>query len=153
VGIVLKVFLSLIPFLITLILDIYFIGCILKEYIRRDKEHIPTEVRNLVLYPIIFLISWIWIMTERFYEMITDGDEVGWLNDIDLQGSIISGFLNALIYGYVSINPFKSCCEDTASYEDEERHGHHHHNHHSHGSNSKADNEKTSDLMNTNLLQ
>lgn len=70
--------------MITLFLDIYFIGCILKAYIRRDTENIPTEVRNLVLYPIIFLFSWIWIMTERFYEMVTDGDQVGWLNDIDL---------------------------------------------------------------------
>jgi len=48
-------------------------------------------------------------MTERILEAVNGGHQIGWLQSIDLQGASINGFLNSLVYGYLSINPFSSC--------------------------------------------
>lgn len=58
------------------------------------------------------VMSWIWIMFERFYELVTGGDQIEWLNTFDLQITVFNGFVNSVIYGYLSINPFERCCAE-----------------------------------------
>lgn len=59
-----------------------------------------------MLYPIVLFFSWIWIIIERVTEVIKNED-VGWLNDMDLALATLNGFLNALVYGYISLDPFQ----------------------------------------------
>ncbi|EAR83503.1 G protein coupled glucose receptor regulating Gpa2 protein (macronuclear) [Tetrahymena thermophila SB210] len=103
-GMVLKIALSFIPFVTTIFLELFFVLRILYQfYINNDQVYL-VNIKNLILYPSILIISWIWIMFERFYELVTDGDQINWLNSFDLQLGVLNGFFNSIVYGFLSIN-------------------------------------------------
>ncbi|KAL4470663.1 hypothetical protein ABPG72_001774 [Tetrahymena utriculariae] len=122
-GVVLKIFLSFIPFFLTVFLEIYFISRIFHNFYKNKAETHSVEIKKLILYPLFLVVSWIWIMFERFYELVTGGDQIAWLNSFDLQITVFNGFVNSIIYGYLSINPFQRCCnksngEDTNKFKE-----------------------------------
>ncbi|EAS00923.2 slime mold cyclic AMP receptor (macronuclear) [Tetrahymena thermophila SB210] len=106
-GILLRVFLYYTPFVIVLIFDMF---SVIRIYSFFHKNKIETsdkrDIRNLMLYPIVLFLSWIWIIIERVTEVIKNED-VEWLNNIDLSFATLNGCLNALVYGYISLDPFQ----------------------------------------------
>lgn len=54
----------------------------------------------------VLFISWVGIILERFLTDLTN-DDIEWLNKVDLTFSTLNGFLNALVYGFISVSPFK----------------------------------------------
>ncbi|KAL4448712.1 hypothetical protein ABPG74_012801 [Tetrahymena malaccensis] len=117
-GIIFRTSFYYMTFIIVLFLDIYYVGKICCRYYQNrnnEQEQFPKEVRNLALYPSILLLSWIWLIAERVIESLNGGNEISWLNKFDLHFVALNGFLNAIVYGYLSINPFSICYEETES--------------------------------------
>lgn len=75
IGMLEKIFLSFIPFFITVFLEIYFILRIL-YYFWKNREERPAfvDIRKLIIYPLFLVLLWSWIMTERFYELLSGGE-------------------------------------------------------------------------------
>ena len=64
------------------------------------------DIKTLMMYPIILFLSWIWIIIERVTEIFTTEDNSNWLNHMDLSLATLNGFLNALVYGFISLDVF-----------------------------------------------
>jgi len=67
------------------------------------------DIKTLMLYPVILFFSWIWIIIERVAEIFTidnDSNNNSWLNHMDLSFATLNGFLNALVYGFISLDIF-----------------------------------------------
>ncbi|EAR83499.2 transmembrane protein, putative (macronuclear) [Tetrahymena thermophila SB210] len=103
-GMVLKIVLSFIPFVTTIFLELFFVLRVLYQFYKNKDQIYLVNIKSLILYPSILIISWIWIMFERFYELATDGDQINWLNQFDLQLGVLNGFFNSIVYGFLSIN-------------------------------------------------
>lgn len=75
VGIVEKIVLSMVPFLLTIILEIYFVVRILFEFFKnRELDQKSINIKYLILYPLFLVLFWSWIMFERFYELVSNGE-------------------------------------------------------------------------------
>ena len=67
------------------------------------------DIKTLMLYPVILFFSWIWIIIERVAEIFMiddDSNNNSWLNHMDLSFATLNGFLNALVYGFISLDIF-----------------------------------------------
>ncbi|KAL4429233.1 hypothetical protein ABPG74_022113 [Tetrahymena malaccensis] len=108
-GMVLKIILSFVPFATTIFLELFFVLRVLYQFYKNKDQLSLVNIKSLILYPSILIISWIWIMFERFYELITDGNQIYWLNLFDLQLGVLNGFFNSIVYGFLSINLCPKC--------------------------------------------
>ncbi|KAL4472527.1 hypothetical protein ABPG74_018476 [Tetrahymena malaccensis] len=102
-GIIQKLILSYVPFFVTIILEVFIIVRIFINFRKNEQVIDINEIKYLVLYPLFLALSQVWILYQRFYEMITNGDQIDWLNSFDLQMVQINGFMNAIIYGVLSL--------------------------------------------------
>ncbi|KAL4479575.1 hypothetical protein ABPG72_018561 [Tetrahymena utriculariae] len=107
IGIIEKFAFSFIPYIVTVLLEIYFISSVL-YFFWKNEEARPkfVDIRKLLAFPILLLFLWCWIITERFYELISGGQVIPWLNKFDIQVGLLNGFMNSLIYGFI---PFNIC--------------------------------------------
>ncbi|KAL4465206.1 hypothetical protein ABPG74_001920 [Tetrahymena malaccensis] len=107
IGIIEKFAFSFIPYIVTVLLEIYFISSVL-YFFWKNEEARPkfVDIRKLLAFPILLLLLWCWIIAERFYELISGGQVVTWLNQFDIQVGLLNGFMNSLIYGFI---PFNIC--------------------------------------------
>ncbi|KAL4470666.1 hypothetical protein ABPG72_001777 [Tetrahymena utriculariae] len=104
IGMVQKIILSFVPFVTTIFLEVFFVLSVFYQFYKNKDQIYQVNIKSLILYPSILIISWIWIMFERFYELITDGNQISWLNQFDLQLGVLNGFFNSIVYGFLSIN-------------------------------------------------
>ncbi|KAL4499893.1 hypothetical protein ABPG72_015242 [Tetrahymena utriculariae] len=120
-GIIQKLILSYVPFLGTIILQIYIIVRIFIHFRKNDQVIDINEIKYLILYPLFLALSQVWILYQRFYEMVTNGNQIDWLNTFDLQMVQINGFMNAIIYGVLSLRTcFLKSNSNTVSEQDYE---------------------------------
>ena len=74
--------------------------------INNINYHQMQDIKTLMMYPGILFFSWIWIIIERVTEIFTTDDDSSWLNHMDLSLATLNGFLNALVYGFISLDIF-----------------------------------------------
>ena len=105
-GIAVRIVFYDLPFFVVLLFHVYAVWRIIKHYYKNKGDTVERSVCHLVMYPIVLFLSWIWIIIERFFEVMYYNEQIAWLNKIDLSLATLNGFLNALVYGYISIDPF-----------------------------------------------
>lgn len=64
----------------------------------KEINYESVDTSYLILYPIVFCISWIWIDIAR---TLTGLNPNGWMEYIDLPLTALNGFLNAIVHGYI----------------------------------------------------
>lgn len=71
VGILLRIFFYDFPFLIVLFFDLY-AAIKIATYFRNNFSEIDKmrSVKNIMLYPLVLFLSWIWIIIQRFAELV-----------------------------------------------------------------------------------
>lgn len=77
------------------------------------------RVRQIMYYPLVLVLCWLFPSIHRIYETFTDGDEVLFLNLANTISATLFGFFNAIVYGLTpvvtdklkTVFPFSYCVE------------------------------------------
>lgn len=105
-GIFLRLFLCYIPFCLVLLFDVFTVLRIYIYFYKNKMNFHEKDIRNLALYPLVLFLSWIGVIIKVIMEVFNYSG-YSLIDVLDIPFATLNGFLNAIVYGYISINPFK----------------------------------------------